>query len=786
VRGVNSSRGLKGQKLLLPKPIEQIGSPSSIAHWVSEKLSPDAGPPPAIVIHEGRRIAVPTDGLTIGRSPDSDVVVSAPLASRHHARILAASGRWYVADLESKNGTFLNGERLLNEARWLHSGDGVSIGGEILRVIVEQPDQRGVEQIISKVALAKRLTVGRRPENDVQLAGPGISALHAEIIITGDRVEVIDHHSHSGTRVNGAVVKHAELVPGAEIGVGPYKLVFDGSSFIPRDDSGALRLEAEGVTVSVRNKVLLDRLSLDVQPGEFVAVIGESGSGKTTLLKVLAGVSKPTAGSIRLSGDPVESRLGEIGYLPQDEIVHPRLTVLESLRYSARLRLPHDSSYAEIDEAVGHAVAAVSLEHVAEQRVSQLSGGQRKRVGLATELLNHPGILFLDEPTTGLDVGLERQMMELFRSLAAVGRHAVIVVTHATHSLDQVDRLCVMGRGGHLCFEGTPHDALEFFAAKSFEDVYLALQKRPAAEWRGDFERERPPHPPLPEHAPPPGRHRLRRGNPRARSLHARVLTSRYLKVFVRDRLNLFILLMQAPVLAIGSLLLFQRNVLAPPGHGMPLAATQLVFLLVITTIWLGAIDASREIVKERAIFARERAVGVAIGPYLVSKTIVLFALVVIQSTILLSLAAAIRPFHEPLRIYLEVYGILALAGLAAVGLGLLVSGLAQTEDQATALTPVAMITQLFFSGAIVTVKTMTGVMAAVSVTSFSRWAFEGAGTTVDLNARFLGDPIARLQNPYGLSFFKVGTGETYGILAGFMILFFLLTALALSRKRPG
>jgi ABC transport system ATP-binding/permease protein len=575
-------------------------------------------------------------------------------------------------------------------------------------------------------------------------------------------------------------------VPGAEIGVGPYNLVFDGSSFIPRDDSGALRLEAEGVTVSVRNKVLLDRLSLDVQPGEFVAMIGESGSGKTTLLKVLAGVSKPTAGSIHLSGDPVESRLAEIGYLPQDEIVHPRLTVLESLRYSARLRLPHDSSDAEIDEAVGHAVAAVSLEHVAEQRVSQLSGGQRKRVGLATELLNNPGILFLDEPTTGLDVGLERQMMELFRSLAAVGRHAVIVVTHATHSLDQVDRLCVMGRGGHLCFEGTPHDALEFFAAKSFEDVYLALQKRHAAEWRGDFERERPPHPPLPEHAPPPGRYRLRRGNPRARSLHARVLTSRYLKVFVRDRLNLFILLMQAPVLAIGSLLLFQRNVLAPPGHGMPLAATQLVFLLVITTIWLGAIDASREIVKERAIFARERAVGVAIGPYLVSKTVVLFALVVIQSTILLSLAAAIRPFHEPLRIYLEVYGILALAGLAAVGLGLLVSGLAQTEDQATALTPVAMITQLFFSGAIVTVKTMTGVMAAVSVTSFSRWAFEGAGTTVDMNARFLGDPIARLQNPYGLSFFKVGAGETYGILAGFMILFFLLTALALNRKRPG
>jgi ABC transport system ATP-binding/permease protein len=764
----------------LPKPVEQIRSLTSISRVFVGRI------PSAAVLYEGQRIDVPATGLAIGRAPDNDIVVSAPLASRYHTRIAADEQRWFVADLESTNGTFLNGERLLGEARWLQSGDSISVGGEVLRFVTEHPEEHAGHQILSGLSAAKRFTVGRGSQNDVQLAGPGISAVHAEIVVKGNQVELIDRSSHSGTRVNGSVVKRAELLPGVEIGLGPYRLLFDGSRLIPRDDRGALRLEAEGVTVSVRNKVLLDRLSLAVQPGEFVAVIGESGSGKSTLLKVLAGVSEPSAGSIRLSGDPVASRLAEIGYLPQDEIVHPRLTVHESLRYSARLRLPYDSSDAEIDEAVERAIASVSLEEVAEQRVSQLSGGQRKRVGLATELLNNPGILFLDEPTTGLDVGLERQTMELFRSLAAVGRHAVIVVTHATHSLDHVDRLCVMGRGGQLCFEGAPPDALDFFAGRSFEDVYLALQKRPAPEWRSDFEHERPPHPPLPEQAPPPGRYRLRRGNPRARSVQARILASRYLKVFVRDRLNLLILLLQAPVLGIGSLLLFQRNVLAPPGHGQPLAAAQLVFLLVITTIWLGAVDASREIVKERAIFARERAVGVGIGPYLVSKTTVLFALVVIQSAILLGLAALIRPFHEAFTTYLEVYGILGVAGVAAVGLGLLVSGLAQTEDQATALTPVAMITQLFFSGAIVTVKSMTGVMAAVSVTSFSRWAFEGAGTVMHLNTRFAGDPVTRLQNPFGLSFFKVGAGETYGLLAGFMVIFFVLTAFALSRKRPG
>ena len=531
--------------------------------------------------------------------------------------------------------------------------------------------------------------------------------------------------------------------------------------------------------------MLLDRLSFAVEPGELVAVIGESGSGKSTLLKVLAGISKPTEGSVLLSGDPVGSRLAEIGYLPQDEIVHPRLTVLESLRYSARLRLPPDSSPEEIDRAVREALAAVALDHVGEQPVGRLSGGQRKRVGLATELLSHPGILFLDEPTTGLDVGLERQMMQLFRSLAAVGNHAVVVVTHATHSLGTVDKLCVMGRGGNLCFAGPPADALEFFGVESFEDIYVALQDRDAVEWRHEFEQDRPAPPGVPGDGSRSGAGGGRSWSPRLLALQTSTLTARYLKVFLRDRINLLILLLQAPVLGIFLLLLFKANVFEPPGHGTPLVATQLVFLLVMITIWLGAVDASRELVKERAIFARERAMGVTIAAHLVSKTVVLFALVLIQAVILLGLTAILRPFHESAATYLDVFGILAVTGLAAVGMGLLVSSVAQNEDQATALAPVAMTMQLLVGGGIETVKSMTGVMAAVSTTSFGRWAFEGAGTALHMNARFAADPAAQSQNRYGLSFFTLGTGETYGLLLGFSALFFGAIVLILSRQKP-
>jgi energy-coupling factor transporter ATP-binding protein EcfA2 len=440
--------------------------------------------------------------------------------------------------------------------------------------------------------------------------------------------------------------------------------------------------------------------------------------------------------------------------------------------------------------AVRRAIAAVSLEHVQEQRVSSLSGGQRKRVGLATELLSHPGILFLDEPTTGLDVGLERQMMDLFRSLATVGDHAVVVVTHATHSLDRVDRLVVMGRGGHLCYAGPPAGALEFFSVSTFEDIYLSLQERPAAEWRSDFERERPPSP-LPDGAPeaPPARQPAPQRHPslETQAMQTTALTSRYLKVFLRDRLNLAILLLQAPVLGIGLLLLFKPDLFAAPSQGgTPLVGTQLLFLLAMITIWLGAVDSSREIVKEKAIIARERAMGVSVGPYLLSKVAVLFSLVLVQAAILLILTAIIRPFHESFGTYLEVFGILAVAGFVSVGMGLLISCVAQNEDQATALAPIAMTAQLFFAGGIVTVKSMSGLMAAVSTIAFGRWTFAGMGTALHMNARFLADPASRTNNAYGYDFFTVGTGETFLILAAFTLAFFGGVAMLLHRRKAG
>lgn len=149
-----------------------------------------------------------------------------------------------------------------------------------------------------------------------------------------------------------------------------------------------------------------------IQPGEMVAVMGPSGSGKSTLLAVLNGQLAPAAGRIMIGGldlhDHFELFRGRIGYVPQDDILHADLTVWQALWYAARLRLPRDMADAEIARRIRQVLEQLGLEgtedtRVGDQRKRGISGGQRKRVNLAMELLTDPPILVLDEPTSGLE-----------------------------------------------------------------------------------------------------------------------------------------------------------------------------------------------------------------------------------------------------------------------------------------------------------------------------------------------------------------------------------------------
>ena len=165
----------------------------------------------------------------------------------------------------------------------------------------------------------------------------------------------------------------------------------------------------------------------------------------------------------------------QLGYVPQEDIIHRELTVERALYYTARMRLPEDFTQAQIKQRIEEVLEDVDMKHRRGLLVSKLSGGQRKRVSIALELLANPSVFFLDEPTSGLDPGLDRRMMFLLRRLADKG-HTIVLVTHATNNINVCDYICFLAQGGRLAYFGPPNEAKAYFGKTDFAEIYSALE----------------------------------------------------------------------------------------------------------------------------------------------------------------------------------------------------------------------------------------------------------------------------------------------------------------------
>jgi ABC-type multidrug transport system ATPase subunit len=239
-------------------------------------------------------------------------------------------------------------------------------------------------------------------------------------------------------------------------------------------------LRVENVSVSRGGNRILNRVELILHAGEMCALIGPSGSGKSSLIRVLLGLWDPDEGAVHL-GSLTPEELSQVGYVPQDDALHRGLTVEKELSYAAELRMS-GSSAEERQARVAEVLNEVGLGDRARLRIRKLSGGQRKRVAVALELLTSPPLLILDEPTSGLDPGLEARTMELFSRVAATG-HIVLVATHAMESIEKADALCVLV-GGHVAFFGPPREALSFFRVDRYADLFHQLEKQAPSAWR--------------------------------------------------------------------------------------------------------------------------------------------------------------------------------------------------------------------------------------------------------------------------------------------------------------
>src|SRR6185437_9595271 len=294
-----------------------------------------------------------------------------------------------------------------------------------------------------RLPLYHGLTVGRQVvSGQVTLDHPNVSLRHAAFEIVDGAAVLRDLGGANGTFVNGERLRGAHpLVVGDRIDIGPFQLTFDGTALAWAGRVGNVELQVRGVSYEVRRKQdrgvparILQGASLHILPSEFVAIIGANGSGKSTLMNIMAGRAFPNQGMVLLNDCNLHANFQalkqDIAFVPQQDVLQDQLTLRQALNYTARLRLPSDTSVEQRNTAVINAARSVDLFDLLDQRIGTLSGGQKKRASLASEILNRPSLLVLDEVTSGLDESTDWQIMRLLRRLADEGV-TVIVVTQA-------------------------------------------------------------------------------------------------------------------------------------------------------------------------------------------------------------------------------------------------------------------------------------------------------------------------------------------------------------------
>ncbi len=488
-----------------------------------------------------------------------------------------------------------------------------------------QPASAGGERMPSAIMrLPDRvLTIGRAPDNDVVVADLSVSRHHAELRKAPQGgYEIVDLASFNGTFVNGQRITTSRPLTGSDVvGVGSatYRLVGDQlQQFL---DTGDVSLSSRGLTVRLPSgKVILDDVSFPLGERCLLAVIGPSGAGKSTLLGALTGMRPATSGSVLYDGRDLYGNYAElrhrIGLVPQENILHTQLSARRALRFAAELRFPKDTSPAERERRIDEVLGELSLANHADTRTSSLSGGQQKRVNVALELLTKPSLLFLDEPTSGLDPGLDMSVMEMMAGLAHDGR-TVIVVTHSVANLDVCDRLLVLVPGGKVAFFGPPADGLRHFGQPGWAQVFRAFEAEPDRDWAGEYRRS----PFCAEYVTAAGQAaqaspaavRTAPALPRPANRLAQLstLVRRYAAVIGSDR-NYVGVIALLPII-LGALVRVIPDAGGLTGRSND-NAIQVLLILIMGACLTGVANAVRELVKERAIYTRERAAGLSVG----------------------------------------------------------------------------------------------------------------------------------------------------------------------------
>lgn len=480
-------------------------------------------------------------------------------------------------------------------------------------------------------------------------------------------------------------------------------------------------------------KALLDRVSFDVAPGTFTAIIGSSGCGKTTLVRLLAGLRDPSEGAICLAGhDPRALRVSlplAIGYLPQFSAFHDALTVRETLADALALRLPHSVSKADRQSWLESVIDLVGLRSQIDQACETLSGGQKRRLALAEELLGDPPVLFLDELTSGLDPNSELEMMRWIHDLVRQTGKTVVMVTHSVNNLDQCDQILFLHEG-QLLYSGSHEGLLPFFGLPTIEAVYAAAGSFPSVSQKIEQGKLPLPQP-------------LRTAQPAGSFAQFPALLSRQFRLLFRDRGQLWLqvlLLFSFPALvavfaldglpAVQNLSmevetsivegLAQRLTYMSESFDVAALVQGLSMFQVILLTLMGANNGAREIAKERLILHKELRAGLSAFAYLATKILQVLCFSLIQSFWMVWFVKEMCGFPGSFAVqFLTLF----MATFAMSATCLFFSALASSPEKASLLSTYLVGLQLPLSGAVLALPEVLRVITQPFIAAYWGWS---------------------------------------------------------------
>ncbi|MBE9467179.1 MAG: ATP-binding cassette domain-containing protein [Bacteroidetes bacterium] len=507
-------------------------------------------------------------------------------------------------------------------------------------------------------------------------------------------------------------------------------------------------------------------INISEKQGELVGIMGASGAGKTTLLNVLTGMEAPSKGEVLINGVNLhteeEKMEGVIGYIPQDDLLVEELTVYQNLYFNAKLCFKNITND-EIIELVDKTLANLGLLELKDLKVGSplnksISGGQRKRLNIALELIREPPILFVDEPTSGLSSRDSEHVMDLLRELALKGKLIFVVIHQPSSDIYKMfDKMIIVDTGGYLIYNGNPVEAVKYFKqadAQINSEVgecatcgnvnpelifniidaevvdefgkYSGKRKVSPPEWQDHYQKNKKDGKKEDEKEAPP------------KSLNIpnwfsqfRIYTLRDILSKITDKQYVFINLLEAPLLAFmlaftvkyivdpnSNLFIFRENENIPP----------YIFMCIITALFLGFMVSAEEIFKDRKILKREAFLNLSRSSYLMSKVVILLAISAIQSILFVLVGNYILDIRGMIFVYW--FAIFATSAFSSM-MGLIVSSSFDSAVTIYILFPLLIIPHMVLGGAMFSFNKLNKVVGSSDkVPMFAemiaaRWAYE-------------------------------------------------------------